>query len=613
MNVFFSLIFPVLVFGCKSFDRQDQAIVPAQNSKPSSFALAQGQQGWEEITQAAKGGKVIFTYWDKGEQHLLENRPFEKAVMRNWKEIHENKGYKIFVLDSQKGSKYNINDIFAYGNQLHQNTAGKAGTDINMFTLEDVSNKGLGTVGKEAQAFSDIARIGLLEAFGGTWLDNSVMLSNSVDNIFMEQIQNSPTKTMGGFFHSHHGRLENGYLDSLESWFISAKKDSPAIREYRKNVWEFLQKIPNGSSPADLDVLQHPSFKVQPEMTVAQRAVREKLKYAVEIMDPKYRNYLWFYLVWKKTIIENPQLKKELVARSAGVEDYGPMGQEHIFDHLSNKQKAGFESFRGKHKAKLLKRYLSYEDPRYRAMGALKYSSDWSAGFRNAKDAAGHKIYQTAEDYHRPGEMIRQMTEVGKQRAQLGPVIVEEGEFLRRILGFQDKLIRGKLSDFPGSKQIQLGLALVYARRQLNHKVKSLEEHLQKGSQASRQEIGRLKQELLTALGNEKQALEKARPLVAEANVEEKKVYDQYRSGLDDLEQAMQVSQKNWSNYAEALNSEIVRLNNVIDSKKKLDSSIFYGQRKVGRAKNVAKFTAAGILGGTLTYFWHTPASNASN
>ena len=117
-----------------------------------------------------------------------------------------------------------------------------------------------------------------------------------------------------------------------------------------------------------------------------------------------------------------------------------------------------------------------------------------------------------------------------------------------------------------------------------------------------------MKQELLTALGNEKQALEKAKPLIAEANVEEKKVYDKYRAGLDDLEQAMRVSQKNWSNYAEALNSEIEHLNNVVESKKQLDSSIFYGQRKIRRTKNVAKFTAAGILGGTLTYFWHTPA-----
>lgn len=425
-----------------------------------------GKAGFDEIQKAIKekDGRVIFTYWNDGIEHLREHRPFESTIMeKNWKVINgDEKRWKIFTLDSIHGSKWNAYDIIMYANEEY------GIIDFQLMTLTDLAEKNIGDPKKTVQYYSDLVRLSFLEAFGGTWMDLSLILVDSLDNMFYRQMQAQEHKTLAGYILSLHGSRKHGYLDGLENWFLMAKKGSKPLREWRKNTWKFIQDSPSRSAqPGTIHILDRPMFRI--DSTTANkndtssnaqqhREMMKIVRASVKRQTARHRNYLWGYNTWKRTIIEHPEWKNELLFKEAGAEKFGPLGHEHIFAHIPNRDLSGLSAMMGENREKIARRAKAKAagDPYYAGFQAIKFPS-LICGFRRmvADDASGKLKY--THDSYQNNSLITDLTEAGIKSAQVRAPFYDDSKLMEESLLAKRAIVKGRFKDMPGGPIFQYG------------------------------------------------------------------------------------------------------------------------------------------------------------
>lgn len=108
-------------------------------------------------------------------------------------------------------------------------------SDKNMNKYVEFPDSILDKVNKgniSAAAFSDLLRLCLLEHYGGTWIDATVLLTGKIPNYILD----SDFFT----FQESFGRINNPAL--YTSWFIHAKKGNDIIRQSKNIFFEYWEK-----------------------------------------------------------------------------------------------------------------------------------------------------------------------------------------------------------------------------------------------------------------------------------------------------------------------------------------------------------------------------------
>ena len=360
--------------------------------------------------------KTIFTFWDKGEADLLKNRPLEAQVLEEWRHVQKEKdGWKIVVVDNVPGSPNNIHTLIDAHNEKVRKE-GHPDRAFNMWSVEDIEKRNIGLPDKKAQAYSDVVRIALLDAFGGTWMDNSIILANSLDNIFLRQLQDQSGKSMAAFINPTQGLVENKYNDSVESWFLAAKKNSRPIHAWRKNVWDYIEKSPEGKKTKILD---H-------EMFQGDDRVRRSVK---AIFPPRFREYLWFFNVWKKTIIENPGLANEMIVRNADSLSAGPIGHEYSFT-ANSPAKNGMDAFEGKFLGRITNRLSKNQYPTM-----IKLAGSNAQDIRKKYNKLGQEAFTNSKAKN----LFTELRKIAAKKSKGKPSIMQDDEAFH---DYQTKLAR---------------------------------------------------------------------------------------------------------------------------------------------------------------------------
>jgi hypothetical protein len=94
------------------------------------------------------------------------------------------------------------------------------------------SNTDKSSIDKNIQQ-SDIIRLLLLEKYGGIWLDSSIILQSRIDSQWFPQ-----NYDIGGFYIDAFTTDQNYKV--FENWFISAPKNSPFIKLWKKEFFYAL-------------------------------------------------------------------------------------------------------------------------------------------------------------------------------------------------------------------------------------------------------------------------------------------------------------------------------------------------------------------------------------
>ena len=461
-----------------------------------SLGLA-GEEGFNEISKtiAESKGRVIFTYWDKGLDDFTKNRPFENTIIeKNWKVINGEK-WKILTLDSVPGSKWNAEDIMAYAKKQGQ-------IDFDLMSIDELKAKNIGEIAKTPQYYSDLVRLSLLEAFGGTWIDSSVIMNDSLDNMFFSQMEAQQHKTLAGYTLSMHGSQKHRFSDGLENWFIMAKKGSKPLREWRKNTWKYIEDSPlRSENDRVINIFDRPLFKVDPKnKDPNHKSIIAEVRSSIRKQKAQYRNYLWGYSAWKKAIIEHPEFQNELIFREAGPEKYGPLGHEHLLDHISDQERAGLSAMLGDNRKKIAQRarLKAKNNPKYANFMALKFPSVIS-GFRRHKDEKGNPKYTV--DRYANDSLIADLTKAGRINAKKPPVFIEEGQLVLDALNEKQAIMSGRFKDMPGGNLFRFGYPLFLLNRSFEEVTESSEDFVKRSSaffDSQREEILRKYQRIVS-------------------------------------------------------------------------------------------------------------------
>jgi len=140
--------------------------------------------------------KIIWSYWDSDTQPLTV-----QVALYTW--YKHNKDYHIIML--------NKNNIHKY---------------IDLNTLPKKFNE------LSVQKQSDVIRLGLLEKYGGIWLDSTIYLNQSLSIEWDNQYD------IGGYWAEFF--TTDPKHPVFESWFISCPKNSKLIKAWKKEFYKAI-------------------------------------------------------------------------------------------------------------------------------------------------------------------------------------------------------------------------------------------------------------------------------------------------------------------------------------------------------------------------------------
>lgn len=103
--------------------------------------------------------------------------------------------------------------------------------------------------------FSDILRVALLEAYGGIWMDATILLTGEIpaeylqmDYFVFQRDPNEPNKDYWENAYAYYYGWAEGFRVNMLNSFIVAKKDNPVIASLSKNLllwWQNNDGLPN--------------------------------------------------------------------------------------------------------------------------------------------------------------------------------------------------------------------------------------------------------------------------------------------------------------------------------------------------------------------------------
>jgi hypothetical protein len=157
--------------------------------------------------------KIIWTYWCQGIDNIPE---FNKLCIETW--MRKNPNYIIHVLDGNTILNFlNLDELPTY-----------------FFEIEPLQSR------------SDVARLALLNKFGGVWMDSSIICLRPLDEWLCSPILTG--------FAAPWFSLKNE-LDVFESWFIACNKNSYIIQTWNREYKKLWQNRKN-----NINIMEDPLF-----------------------------------------------------------------------------------------------------------------------------------------------------------------------------------------------------------------------------------------------------------------------------------------------------------------------------------------------------------------
>lgn len=241
----------------------------------------------------SKVPKFIWSFWAQGEDQLPA---FNKYNVNHWRKVMEPMGFQIRVLNDLPGHKDNAIAVLGDKSLLPK-------------TYDKLEELATSYKGPENTWFdlnarivrSDCVRIAVLEKFGGTWMDTSIVLVKDLNSIVINNLNNSD-KNVGGYIMRHltspNSPMVDGIrVDGMENWFIVAKKGSPLIHEWRKAFSRYWETRKPGQWISDHEMYKDPRFSFG----------------GTNNQEYVYANYLNQHAALKYVLFYQPELGQEIL------------------------------------------------------------------------------------------------------------------------------------------------------------------------------------------------------------------------------------------------------------------------------------------------------------
>lgn len=251
--------------------------------------------------------RTIWTFWDKGENNMPA---FHRANVNHWRKIlkkFQAKGkvaWDVKVINLVKGDPYYFGNFF----------------DPNLIpTIDEIKSKIGSDDGKKVNPYvitSDFIRLELLYKHGGVWMDPSIMLHRSLDDL-EEIVENLGHFKVLGYTSFSQATKALRFADSLENFFLVAAPESELLQKWRTNFRHYWDlKTPN------LSIENHPMYNGDED--------------GVKVDTSNFgdlRNYLNQHLALKYTLTKNSDLVRDIyVVGDAGLSEQGPFSLLGLFD-----------------------------------------------------------------------------------------------------------------------------------------------------------------------------------------------------------------------------------------------------------------------------------------
>jgi hypothetical protein len=145
-----------------------------------------------------QSGKTIWTYWDQGIDKL---HAFNRLCASSWR--HHNPDWAVAVLDPSTVFDYlDPSDLPLRWNRI-----------------------------ETPQTRSNLVRLALLARHGGVWMDSTILLQRSLDEIAWDHIEEK-SLDLAGFCTRSHSRDQG--KDVFETWFIACKQGSHLVKRWHE-------------------------------------------------------------------------------------------------------------------------------------------------------------------------------------------------------------------------------------------------------------------------------------------------------------------------------------------------------------------------------------------
>ncbi len=173
--------------------------------------------------------KIIWAFWDGGEKEMP---PFHSFNINNLRLKLEPKGYKIVVTNLVPGDPNNIYSLLADDEQLRE-----IFENIDQKAVTYKNEDGHDIKMHPAIVKSDYARLGLLQKYGGIWMDGTNVLVKDIEDLnmqaFIKSEQSVAGYVMDGYASENSVRINNKPVDGMENWLLIAKPNSRLVKAWK--------------------------------------------------------------------------------------------------------------------------------------------------------------------------------------------------------------------------------------------------------------------------------------------------------------------------------------------------------------------------------------------
>lgn len=249
----------------------DRLVVVArpEDTRPAMLEQAFHAEHYEDAVRCtaplAPTDRVVWTFWHRGRAAMS---PLCKLNVEVWHRVL-GPDWRIVVLDAVHGSAHHVDHIVDRGDLPR-----------SFERLNPVVQ-------------SDAIRLALLKTHGGVWMDPSILLLRSLDDICWRRMADADSGiVLAGFANPTWGSDHHGGHDYFENWFIAARRNNAFVEAWHRAFVDYWHDLTQSTSS-----WSHPLFKCL-DLSTFQRHGSD------------FRNYLIQHIAFRRVIEHDPHMKE---------------------------------------------------------------------------------------------------------------------------------------------------------------------------------------------------------------------------------------------------------------------------------------------------------------
>jgi hypothetical protein len=221
--------------------------------------------------------RTVWTFWDRGAERMS---PFYRLNVEGWQRLL-GPGWRVEVLNLVDGDSRNV-----------RNFVDAADLPASFDRLSPVVQ-------------SDVVRLALLKKHGGVWMDASIVLLRTLDDICWRPLADPDQDVvLAGFCNTGWGSDHLERKDCFESWFIAARRENAFVDEWRRIFVDYWSDRTVSSAS-----WAHPLFQSM-DLSNFNRYGRD------------FRNYLLPHVAFRR-VVEHDAVMKAIWRRNILMRDAG--------------------------------------------------------------------------------------------------------------------------------------------------------------------------------------------------------------------------------------------------------------------------------------------------